>query len=66
MLPNYFSDFMVKLNRGAPVSGPSSALGIMRFFDADTAGPKMTPEFVIGIAIALILIVMGAKVMFGL
>ncbi|MFH1256179.1 MAG: preprotein translocase subunit Sec61beta [Candidatus Diapherotrites archaeon] len=34
------------------VSGPSSTLGIMRFFDTDTTGPKLTPEFVLGITIA--------------
>jgi len=53
---------MVKLNKGPSVSGPSSSLGIMRFFDADTAGPKLTPEFVIGIALVLIIIVLIAKV----
>jgi len=49
---------MVKLNRGPSVSGPSSSLGIVRFFDASTSGPKLSPEFVIGIAIGLIAIVL--------
>jgi len=49
---------MVKLNRGPAVSGPSSSLGIMRFFDADTSGPKLTPEFVVGVALALIILVL--------
>jgi len=48
---------MVKLNRGPAVSGPSSSLGIMRFFDADTSGLKLTPEFVIIVALALIAVV---------
>lgn len=26
--------------------GPSSAIGIMRFFDSDSGGPKISPEFV--------------------
>ena len=56
---------MVKLKRGPSVSGPSSSLGIMRFFDADTAGPKMTPEFVVGASIAVIIIVVALKLMFG-
>ncbi|MFA4856013.1 MAG: preprotein translocase subunit Sec61beta [archaeon] len=56
---------MVKLNRGPAVSGPSSGLGIVRFFDADTSGPKLSPEFVIGIAIALIAVVLIAKALFG-
>lgn len=51
---------MVKLNRGPSVSGPSSSLGIMRFFDADTSGPKLSPELVIIIALALIVLVMVA------
>lgn len=52
---------MVKLNRGPAVSGPSNALGIMRFFDADTSGPKLSPEFVVGVAIALIALVLLIK-----
>jgi preprotein translocase subunit Sec61beta len=34
-------------------SAPSSSLGIMRFFDQDTGGPKLTPEFVLGFAIVV-------------
>jgi preprotein translocase subunit Sec61beta len=26
--------------------GPSSSIGIMRFFDQDMGGPKLSPEFV--------------------
>ncbi len=29
------------------VSAPSSSIGIMRFFDTDTAGPKLTPALVV-------------------
>jgi len=36
---------MTKTPRTA--GGPSSSIGIMRFFDTDTAGPKLTPEFVL-------------------
>jgi len=56
---------MVKLSRGPAVSGPSSSLGIVRFFDADTTGPKLSPEFVIGAAIALIAIVLIIKIISG-
>ena len=52
---------MVKLSRGPVTSGPSSSLGIMRFFDANTSGPKMTPEFVIIAALALIALVLIVK-----
>ena len=56
---------MVKLNRSPGVSGPSSSLGIMRFFDADTAGPKMSPEFVVATSVAVIIIVVALKLMYG-
>ncbi|MAG22439.1 MAG: preprotein translocase subunit Sec61beta [Candidatus Diapherotrites archaeon] len=56
---------MVKLKRGPTTTGPSSSLGIMRFFDADTAGPKLSPEFVVIIAVALIAVVVAAKLLLG-
>jgi len=62
----YFGDFnMVKLSKGPRVSGPSSSLGIMRFFDSDTSGPKLSPEFVLGAALALIVFVLVARAMIG-
>ncbi|MEW6295175.1 MAG: preprotein translocase subunit Sec61beta [Candidatus Diapherotrites archaeon] len=54
---------MVKFQRGPGVSGPSSAVGIMRFFDVDTGGPKLTPEFVVGVSIVLIIVVIAIKLM---
>ena len=57
---------MVKLKRGPAVSGPNSSIGIMRFFDADTSGPKLTPEFIIGLSMVVIIVVIGAKIVFGL
>lgn len=57
---------MVKLRKGPAVSGPSSSIGIMRFFDADTSGPKLTPEFIVGLSIAVIIVVLGAKIIFNL
>jgi preprotein translocase subunit Sec61beta len=52
---------MVKFNKGSAVQSPSSSLGIMRFFDADSTGPKMSPLFVIGIIIVVIVLVLGLK-----
>lgn len=52
---------MVKLTHGPSVSSPSSSLGIMRFFDVDTKGPKMTPELVVGIAIVFTLFVLAIQ-----
>jgi len=54
---------MVKYQKGPGVSGPSSAIGIMRFFDVDTGGPKLTPEFVVGVSIVLIIVVVAIKLM---
>ena len=37
----------MKLQTSAPSSGPSSAIGIMRFTDAEAGGPKMDPRAVL-------------------
>ncbi|HIH16330.1 MAG TPA: preprotein translocase subunit Sec61beta [Candidatus Diapherotrites archaeon] len=47
------------------VSAPSSSIGIMRFFDADTAGPKLTPEFVVLFAGAFSAIVLAIHLVAG-
>ena len=52
---------MVKLKRGPGVAGPSSSLGIMRFFDADTAGPKLSPEFIMGLCIVVVVAILFVK-----
>ena len=36
-------------------AGPSSAIGLIRFFDTEVGGPKMTPEFVLVIALFFII-----------
>ncbi len=55
---------MVKLSQGPGLSGPSSSIGIMRFFDVDTGGPKLTPEFVVGISVAVVALVLVLRVFF--
>jgi preprotein translocase subunit Sec61beta len=55
---------MVKMTHGPAVSGPSSSIGIMRFFDVDTKGPKLTPEFVVGLAIVFVVLVLAIKFFF--
>ncbi|HLC79880.1 MAG TPA: preprotein translocase subunit Sec61beta [archaeon] len=45
------------MNPVARESGPSSSIGIMRFFDTDSGGPKISPEFVIAIAIVFTLVI---------
>jgi len=51
---------MVKFVKSRPAegagSGPSSAIGIMRFFDADSKSPQLNPYFVVGV-IAVIIVV---------
>jgi preprotein translocase subunit Sec61beta len=55
---------MVKLTQGPSVSGPSSSLGVMRFFDVDTKGPKLTPELVIGLAVAFTVLILMLQHLF--
>ena len=52
---------MVKLSHGPETSGTSSSLGIMRVFDVDTGAPKLSPVFVVGLAVAVILLVLLLK-----
>ncbi|MBU0662248.1 preprotein translocase subunit Sec61beta [Candidatus Micrarchaeota archaeon] len=47
------------MNSGPGVSGPSSSIGIMRFFDVETGGPKLTPEFVVVIAVVFTAIMLA-------
>ncbi|MCH7902760.1 preprotein translocase subunit Sec61beta [archaeon] len=47
----------MKFTQSSGPSGPSSAIGIIRFFDADAGGPKISPEFVMIVALVFIFIV---------
>ncbi len=50
---------MVKfIKNKAQNSGPSSAIGITRFFDAESKSPKISPYFVIGVAIIVIIVML--------
>lgn len=51
----------MKMNRGPSVAGPSSSVGIARFFDTDTSGPKLSPEFVLGISVAFVILMFVLK-----
>jgi len=44
---------------------PSSSIGIMRFLDVDTGGPKMQPEFIVVLCIAFVAIVLIASTLIG-
>ncbi len=57
---------MVKFIKSKPSeagSGPSSAIGIMRFFDSDSKSPQLSPYFLIGIAIVFIIAILVLKAM---
>ena len=43
---------------------PQSSAGLMRFFQDETNGVKVPPEFVVGAAILLIVTVIAARVFF--
>lgn len=48
---------MVKFTQAKPQgAGPSSAIGVQRFFDTDEGGPKLTPEMVFGFAIVVCIV----------
>jgi preprotein translocase subunit Sec61beta len=52
---------MVKFTKNKPqAGGPSSAIGITRFFDAESKSPKLSPYFVVAVSIAFIIIVLIA------
>jgi preprotein translocase subunit Sec61beta len=44
---------------------PQSSAGLMRFFQDETNGPKIRPEFVVGGAFMLIAVVLAARIFFA-
>ena len=42
------------MNKNKNLGGPSSALGIMRFFDSDSLAPKISPEFIVIVTVVFI------------
>lgn len=44
-------------------AGPSSSIGIMRFFDVESGGPKMSPEFVLAVAVVFSVIMLALHLM---
>lgn len=43
---------------------PQSSAGLMRFFQDETNGIKIRPEFAIGAAVVLIVTVLAARIFF--
>ncbi len=56
---------MVKLQQTKGISNPSSSLGIMRFFDVESGGPKLTPQLVVGITIVFLIAAIALRFVFG-
>jgi len=55
---------MVKFTKSKPSDaggGPSSAIGIMRFFDADSKSPKLSPYLIMGITVAFVVLLLILK-----
>ena len=48
----------MKLNKGPRRSGPSSSIGILNFFDTDVGGPQLSPEFVLILTAAFIVLML--------
>ncbi len=46
------------------VGMPQSSAGLMRFFQDETNGVKIPPEFVVGAAVLLIVTVVAARIFF--
>jgi len=54
---------MVKFIKNKPSAGggPSSAIGITRFFDAESKSPKISPYFVVGVILVMIILILVGK-----
>lgn len=55
---------MSKKKKQQSVGMPQSSAGLMRFFQDETNGVKIPPEFVVGAAVLLIVTVIAARVFF--
>jgi len=57
---------MVKFVKSRPEDaggGPSSAIGIMRFFDADSKSPQLNPYFMVGVIAVFVVAILILKVL---
>jgi preprotein translocase subunit Sec61beta len=55
---------MSKKKKQQSTGMPQSSAGLMRFFQDETNGVKIPPEFVVGAAVLLIVTVIAARVFF--
>ncbi|VVB74885.1 Sec61beta family protein [uncultured archaeon] len=55
---------MVKFTKSKnETGGPTSAIGIMQFFDADSKSPKLSPYFVVVATAIFVVIIVAIKLM---
>lgn len=55
---------MVKFTQSAPQGqGPSSSIGVQRFFDQQQGGPQLSPEMVFGAAVVVIVVFIALHAM---
>jgi preprotein translocase subunit Sec61beta len=57
---------MVKLIKGKRTHGPSSSVGIMRFFDVESKAPKISYFFVLAATALFVLAVLFLKIGFNM
>ena len=50
--------------RKRKTEGLSGGAGLIRYFDVDEGGPKLSPKLVIGITVAFILLELISKILF--
>ncbi len=55
---------MSKKKKEKSTGMPQSSAGLMRFFQDETNGVKVPPEFVVGAAVLLIAAVVAARILF--
>jgi preprotein translocase subunit Sec61beta len=55
---------MSKKKKQQSTGMPQSSAGLMRFFQDETNGIKIRPEFAIGAAVVLIVTVLAARIFF--
>lgn len=48
----------MKLQKAKGMAGPSSSIGLMRFFDTEMAGPKISPEFALILTTVIVVLVL--------
>ncbi len=46
-------------------SGPMGGAGLIRYFDVDEGGPKISPKVIVGVAVAMIVLEIISHIVLG-